>query len=43
MKKILMKHPRLRATLAWVGLLVAAVVLFKWVEPAMFESPYNNF
>lgn len=43
MKKLLEKNPRLRTALAWAGLLIATVILFKWVEPAMFESPYNNF
>lgn len=36
-------HPRLRVALIWTGLVVAAVILFQWVEPAVFESPYNNF
>lgn len=43
MSRFLRNHPRLRATLAWIGLVVAAVILFRWVEPAAFESPYNNF
>lgn len=43
MRAFLAAHPRTRAVLAWVGLVVAAVVLFRWVEPAVFESPYNNF
>ena len=43
MKKFFAAHPRTRAVLAWIGLVVAAVVLFRWVEPAVFESPYNNF
>ena len=43
MRQFLHDHPRLRATLAWIGLVVAAVILFRRVEPAVFESPYNNF
>jgi len=43
MKKILGAYPRTRAVLAWIGLIAAAIVLFRWVEPAVFESPYNNF
>ena len=43
MKKFLATHPRTRVVLAWAGLVVAAIVLFRWVEPAVFESPYNNF
>jgi hypothetical protein len=34
---------RRRAVLAWVGLVVAAVVLLQWVDPAVFESPYAGF
>jgi len=26
-----------------VGLILAAALLLRWVEPAVFESPYNNF
>jgi|GEM_PF-2688585 hypothetical protein len=43
MKRLVVHNPRLRMALAWAGLLIATVILFKWVEPAMFESPYNNF
>lgn len=43
MKRLLVQSPRLRAALVWAGLLIATAILFKWVEPAMFESPYNNF
>lgn len=43
MKKFFATHSRTRAVLAWIGLVVAAIVLFRWVEPAAFESPYNNF
>ncbi|MFM2115703.1 MAG: hypothetical protein RI908_1444 [Actinomycetota bacterium] len=43
MKKFFATHPRTRAVLAWVALVAAALVLFRWVEPAVFESPYNNF
>jgi hypothetical protein len=42
-KKFFATHPRTRAVLAWIGLVVAAIVLLRWVEPAAFESPYNNF
>lgn len=41
--KYLTAHPRLRVALIWVGLIAATLVLFRWVEPAVFESPYNNF
>ena len=34
---------RRRIVLAWVGLVVAAVVLLQWVDPAVFESPYAGF
>ena len=43
MMRVLADRPRLRAALAWVGLIAAAVILLRWVEPAVFESPYNNF
>lgn len=43
MKKFLAAHPRTRAVLAWIAIVAAAAVLFRWVEPAVFESPYNNF
>jgi len=43
MKNFFTTHPRTRKVLAWIGLVVAAFVLFRWVEPAAFESPYNNF
>lgn len=43
MKKFFADHPRTRAVLAWAGLIIAAAVLLRWVEPAAFESPYNNF
>ena len=43
MKTLLADRPRLRAAVAWALLIVAAMVLFRWVEPAVFESPYNNF
>lgn len=32
-----------RTVLAWIGLVVAAVVLLQWVDPAVFESPYAGF
>ena len=32
-----------RIVLAWVGLVVAALVLLQWVDPAVFESPYAGF
>ena len=32
-----------RVVLAWVGLVVATVVLLQWVDPAVFESPYAGF
>lgn len=41
--KFLSGHSRLRTVLIWAGLIVATLVLFQWVEPAVFESPYNNF
>ena len=41
--KFLAAHPRIRVGLIWLGLVVATVVLLRWVEPAVFESPYNNF
>ena len=41
--KFLEAHPRIRVALIWLGLVAATVVLLKWVEPAVFESPYNNF
>jgi hypothetical protein len=41
--KFLAGHPRWRIALIWVGLVAAALILFQWVEPAVFESPYNNF
>lgn len=34
---------RRRVVLAWVGLVVATVLLLQWVEPAVFESPYAGF
>ena len=43
MKKFFADRPRARVALAWVGLVVLAAVLLRWVEPAAFESPYNNF
>lgn len=43
MKNFLATRPRTRALLAWAALVVAAIMLFRWVEPAVFESPYNNF
>ena len=43
MRNFFARHPRLRVALAWIGLVVVAVVLVQWVEPAVFESPYNNF
>lgn len=43
MRKFLGAHPRTRAVAAWVGLILAAALLLRWVEPAVFESPYNNF
>lgn len=43
MKKYFAAHPRVRIVAAWVGLIAAAVLLLRWVEPAVFESPYNNF
>lgn len=43
MRGYLARHPRLRVALAWIGLVVVAAVLLRWVEPAVFESPYNNF
>jgi hypothetical protein len=41
--KFLASHPRLRIAVIWVGLIATALILFQWVEPAVFESPYNNF
>lgn len=43
MKKFFADRPRTRAALAWVGLVIAAAILLRWVEPTAFESPYNNF
>ena len=43
MKTLLAGRPRLRAVAVWALLIVVAVVLFRLVEPAVFESPYNNF
>ena len=43
MKKFFASHPRIRSVVAWVGLVAAAALLLRWVEPAVFESPYNNF
>jgi hypothetical protein len=34
---------RRRVVLAWIGLVVVAVVLLQWVDPAVFESPYAGF
>lgn len=34
---------RRRIVLAWIGLVVATVVLLQWVDPAVFESPYAGF
>ena len=41
--KLFAAHPRLRIALVWLGLVTATVILLRWVEPAVFESPYNNF
>ena len=43
MKKFFATHPRIRVMAAWAGLIVAAALLLRWVEPTVFESPYNNF
>jgi hypothetical protein len=34
---------RRRTVFAWIGLVVVAVVLLQWVDPAVFESPYAGF
>lgn len=38
-----MLRGRRRIVLGWVALVVTAVVLLQWVDPAVFESPYAGF